>query len=121
MVLAEQEEWAAKRMCNGALVGFSKQGTAYTQVLKPWVQCALDPECITPRGSSRMNHRQDQAGLSVLVDRAFGLGPNTKGGACSTGAVAQLGVALHKDESLSREECNKLVGREVPPHKHIWY
>lgn len=124
--------WQAKRVCNGALIGFRKNGAAYAMVLEKWVQCALDPSCIIPKGSSRMNHRQDQSALSVLVDRAFGLGtpPNhdgssahgtVTGGACSVGAVGLAGVALHKDESLSADECNELVGRRLPKHKHVWY
>ena len=106
-------------MCNGALIGFTKDGAAYNMVLKPWVQCAVDPKCIIPKGSSRMNHRQDQSALSVLVDRAFGLGVD--GTHCSIGPVSQAGVVLHKDESLSVDECVTLVGRKLPKHKHVWY
>jgi hypothetical protein len=31
-----------------------------------------------------------------------------------------LGVAMHKDEVLSKEECDALVGRTLPVHRHIW-
>lgn len=32
-----------------------------------WKACALNKECIAPQGSSRKNHRQDQAVLSVIA------------------------------------------------------
>lgn len=55
-------------MCNGAVVGFSgKQNAVYEKLVVPWEECALVEECIAPRGSSRANHRQDQAALSVLM------------------------------------------------------
>jgi hypothetical protein len=31
-----------------------------------------------------------------------------------------LGVAMHKDEVLTKEECDALVGRTLPAHRHIW-
>ena len=116
---ANHSVWQSKRMCNGALIGFRKDDAAYEMVLKPWVQCAINSKCIIPKGSSRMNHRQDQSALSVLVDRAFGLGRGTAH--CSIGPVSQAGVVLHKDESLSADECAELVGRKLPKHKHVWY
>ena len=57
-----------KPMCNGAIVGFDrKHSTVYQSVVVPWAACARVRACIAPPGSSRHNHRQDQAALSVLA------------------------------------------------------
>ncbi len=37
------------------------------KLIKKWKECALIKECIAPEGSSRDNHRQDQAVLTVLA------------------------------------------------------
>jgi hypothetical protein len=42
----------------------------YRDVVQPWKACAMTKDCIAPDGSSRRNHRQDQAVLSYLVHRA---------------------------------------------------
>jgi hypothetical protein len=52
---------------NGAMVGFNLMYPGIPELLERWKQCALDVQCIAPPGSSRSNHRQDQAVLSVLV------------------------------------------------------
>jgi hypothetical protein len=62
-----------KQSCNGAVVGFVKDSPAHEHVMLPWARCALVKECIAPAGSSRSNHRQDQAALTVIVHKS-GLG-----------------------------------------------
>ena len=54
------------RNCNAAFLILFRALT-YTDLVLPWRACALDAACIAPEGSSRANHRQDQAALSVLV------------------------------------------------------
>jgi len=66
-----------KPNADATLVGFAT-GTAaaadrdalYRDIVLPWKTCALTKDCIAPPGSSRANHRQDQAVLSYLVHRA---------------------------------------------------
>jgi len=66
-----------KPNADATLVGFAI-GTAavaardavYRDIILPWKTCALVKDCIAPPGSSRANHRQDQAVLSYLVHRA---------------------------------------------------
>ncbi|XP_071853026.1 uncharacterized protein [Apostichopus japonicus] len=41
--------------------------TIQTKLMQPWLQCALEKECITPKGSSRANHRQDASAITLLV------------------------------------------------------
>jgi hypothetical protein len=54
---------------NGAIVGFNADCPWARQLSRDWKDCALSKECIAPEGSSRQNHRQDQAVLSVLYYR----------------------------------------------------
>ena len=51
--------------CNAAFLGFS--AAVYEPLVVPWLKCALNADCIAPEGSSRDNHRQDQAVLSCVV------------------------------------------------------
>lgn len=61
-------ELNTKTMCNAAIVGVSAwHATAYHQVVEPWFKCSMEKACIAPEGSSRANHRQDQAVLTVLM------------------------------------------------------
>jgi hypothetical protein len=60
-----------KTNCNAAFLIFERAATLEALV-KPWVACALTKACIAPEGSSRANHRQDQAALSLLVYRSNG-------------------------------------------------
>ncbi|KAF8979258.1 hypothetical protein BGZ46_005665, partial [Entomortierella lignicola] len=54
--------------CNGAVIAFDvKNTTVRNGIMKEWVQCSHIKECIAPEGSSRENHRQDQAALTYLV------------------------------------------------------
>jgi hypothetical protein len=58
-------------------------------VIQPWFECAMDRQCIAPDGSSRKNHRQDQAVLSYLVHR--------HGYAFATDTREELGVRCKCD------------------------
>lgn len=53
--------------CNAAMLGF---GPGSEALVSEWVQCAMDKGCITPEGSSRKDHRQDQSALGLLVARS---------------------------------------------------
>jgi hypothetical protein len=56
-----------KHNLNGACVAVNYKYAEVKKVIDNWKQCALKKECIAPEGSSRENHRQDQAALSVLA------------------------------------------------------
>jgi len=51
----------------GGIIGFSASSTARRAVLEPWVACCKIRRCITPDGSSRANHRQDQSALNLII------------------------------------------------------
>ncbi|KAF9912910.1 hypothetical protein EC991_007522 [Linnemannia zychae] len=56
--------------CNGAAMAFDvRNHTVRNGIMREWVHCARTKECIAPEGSSRANHRQDQAALTYLVKR----------------------------------------------------
>lgn len=44
--------------------------TAVNTIFKPFLQCAYTMKCITPRGSSKKNHRQEQAGITLFLHNA---------------------------------------------------
>ena len=52
---------------NGACVSANYNNINVRNVIKKWSDCAKIKDCIAPEGSSRKNHRQDQAVLSTLV------------------------------------------------------
>jgi Protein of unknown function (DUF1647) len=73
----DPRDYGERRNADATLVGFavgSASATArekvYETIVLPWKTCALAKDCIAPAGSSRKNHRQDQAVLSYLVHRA---------------------------------------------------
>jgi len=51
----------------------SRNQSFVDNIVKPGVHCSLLVECITPEGSSRANHQQDQSVLSVLIHKFGGL------------------------------------------------
>jgi hypothetical protein len=62
---------------DATLIGFATghrsadvRASVYDRIIAPWKACALAKACIAPHGSSRRNHRQDQAVLSYLIHKA---------------------------------------------------
>jgi len=51
---------------SGLCVALDYRSDRAMTLLDHWKNCALSQDCIAPPGSSRRNHRQDQAVLSVL-------------------------------------------------------
>lgn len=60
-------KFASKRNLNGAILGFDSGSIVAQDLVNSWFLCALNPECISPQGSSRTNHRQDQSAISCLA------------------------------------------------------
>jgi hypothetical protein len=54
---------------NGACIAANYRHPQVRELINQWKACALTKECIAPAGSSRQNHRQDQAVLSVLAQQ----------------------------------------------------
>ena len=86
---AVDAQWAAgKRNLNGACVAFHPHSLQALKLAKQWRDGALIKECIAPEGSSRKNHRQDQALLTVLAYK-HGLADATES--------QYLGFETHRD------------------------
>tara|TARA_B100001287_G_scaffold172968_1_gene145688 strand:+ start:5621 stop:6436 length:816 start_codon:yes stop_codon:yes gene_type:complete len=58
-----------KRNISGGIVGFAKNSDKVKDLLNLWYQSCIDESTIAPKGSSRLNHRQDQAILSVIIHK----------------------------------------------------
>jgi hypothetical protein len=56
-----------QRNLNGANVVANYNNTKAKKIIDEWRNCALNKQCIAPKGASRKNHRFDQAILSILV------------------------------------------------------
>jgi hypothetical protein len=68
---SSRREYAMMENCNGAALGFDADNPKVVDTLiQPWYDCALNKNCIAPKGSSRRNHRQDQTAISFLALRA---------------------------------------------------
>ena len=51
---------------NGACLGFDTKIDFVKDFIKEFYNCSQDKNCIAPEGSSRKNHRQDQAVFTIL-------------------------------------------------------
>jgi hypothetical protein len=77
---------------NGAVVAHQTNHTQAAELISEWAACAMERECIAPNGSSRSNHRQDQAVLSVLaIQRGF------SGKELFRNLRRPLKIAIHQD------------------------
>jgi len=55
---------------NAACISVCYKKNKVRELINRWKQCALIRDCIAPKGSSRTNHRQDQAVLSVIAHQS---------------------------------------------------
>ena len=58
--------WLNEENRNGACLGFNTNINFVKDFLLEFYNCAQTKECIFPDGSSRKNHRQDQAVFTIL-------------------------------------------------------
>ncbi len=66
--LGVEADWARdKRNRQASCVAFDPSVEPARELARRWRKGALIKDCIAPAGSNRMNHRQDQALLSVLA------------------------------------------------------
>ncbi|KAI8338598.1 hypothetical protein BC941DRAFT_423320 [Chlamydoabsidia padenii] len=87
---ANARTYARKINCNGAAIGFDTTNkTIVDDIIIPWYHCGLDKNCIAPPGSSRKNHRQDQAVLTFLAYK--------NGHGCSVAPGRFHHLQIHRD------------------------
>ncbi|CAG8494230.1 14559_t:CDS:2 [Funneliformis caledonium] len=89
--------------CNGAAIAFDTKRTQ--SLIDAWYQCALDKDCIAPPGSSRQNHRQDQALLTYFAAK--------EGRTCDQNR-AKFGFHIHDDGN-----CKKEIAKYENEHDYI--
>lgn len=92
---ADPQDYARNPNCNGAALGFDVHNqTIFNDIIQPWYECGLDKNCIAPPGSSRLNHRQDQAALTFLAYRS---------GKKCTMSPNYFKLQIHRDKSCRAE------------------
>jgi hypothetical protein len=80
-----------KTLCGG-VVGYRTDHVGAAALINQWAASALDRDCIAPAGSNRLNHRQDQAVMSVLAAQSGFTGKE------AFRALARpLNIAIHQD------------------------
>ncbi|KAF7731878.1 hypothetical protein EC973_007709 [Apophysomyces ossiformis] len=91
---ANPKDYAEKINCNGAAIGFDADNqTVVDTMILPWYECGLKKDCIAPPGSSRRNHRQDQAVLTYLAYH--------NGYSCHTAPRQFHKLQTHRDSSCA--------------------
>jgi hypothetical protein len=65
--LGIDEKHRRRQNLNAAVICFNPREPDISKLLVDWESCALDVNCISPKGSSRINHRQDQAALTTIA------------------------------------------------------
>ena len=95
------EKYFEYRNLNTAVIGLNPRLPKIAELLTEWRDCALKPECIAPAGSSRQNHRQDQAAFTVIAYKNNII--QQKRGLSSRHLWEPLGVRIHCDiENVGR-------------------
>lgn len=87
--------------CNGASVTFDTTKTQH--IIDEWFKCATVKDCIAPPGSSRVNHRQDQAILTYLT---------AKNNLYCDYKKEKLGIHTHEDRN-----CRQYISNYESTHK----
>jgi hypothetical protein len=66
----EKNEFAGRPHFAGGIQGHVYPSRYIESIVIPNAKCALDPNCIQPKGSNLGNHRFDQTSLSILAHEA---------------------------------------------------
>lgn len=72
---------------NGACIAFANS-PENKEFVERWLGCAMDKECIAPKGSSKANHRHDQSVLGILAHQS---------GLATHSPRIKLGFITHQD------------------------
>lgn len=58
-----------KRNLASGVVAVDYNHKEAVEVARDWKDCAMNEECISPKGSDKTNHRQDQAALTIIAHK----------------------------------------------------
>lgn len=95
------------RNLSACIVGFNYRNPKAIEIARRWRECALIKDCIAPVGSNRSNHRQDQAGLSIIARQVGG-----GGGLKYFTPILSYGVAMHVDYNIMKKRNEKLLAQQ---------
>ncbi|UHS57109.1 DUF1647 domain-containing protein [Agrobacterium vaccinii] len=86
----KDKEWATgKKNINGACIAIDAENEFARRIVSKWAELAQIKDVIAPLGSSRENHRQDQALLSTLLNlERFKITPRSQ---------KSLNFVIHRD------------------------
>ena len=87
--------WTDRQNRNGACIGFNTKTKFAKELLAEFYNCSRIKECIAPEGSSRANHRQDQAVFTILFYK-YMMKYNFKAYTNSHHKI-HLGYSIHND------------------------
>lgn len=65
------ETFINKKNLSSGCVGFDLENKINSEIIIKWKLMSLDEDFIKPKGSSRLNHRQDQALLTIIYHQAY--------------------------------------------------
>lgn len=83
--------------CAATIITFLPSPTS-KPIIEGWLDCAMNKDCIAPKGSDRMNSRQDQSALTILsATLENGKGEWYKSCTMSSRQLRELsGVSFHR-------------------------
>ena len=102
--------------CNGAFSAHLYGSPKFTNITEKWLQCSLDKSCVCPAGSSRANHRQDQAALTLLAINDGYSCAHRK--VVSAHGLRHHDLILEKHGIISAEKSDKTTKSEDPFCSH---
>jgi hypothetical protein len=82
---------------SAAAIGFSGQNIEAKEILENWFICSSDKSIIAPEGSSRLNHRQDQSILTLIILQNSSINWNIRKQISRNNDIAFYNVLIHQD------------------------
>lgn len=82
---------------SAAAIGFSRLSHEARGVLEKWLSCSKDKTIIAPEGSSRVNHRQDQAILTLIILENYKMNGRIRKQIARNNDIAFYNFLIHQD------------------------
>jgi hypothetical protein len=82
---------------SAAAIGFSSLSKEAARVLEKWLFCSKDKAIIAPKGSSRVNHRQDQAILTLIILENYKMNARIRKQIASNNDLSFYNFLIHQD------------------------
>ena len=95
-------------MCAGGIQGYRNDSAAVTDVLEATISCALNQDCIAPKGSNQGNHRFDQSAFSIQMSRGMYR--------CHSSWLFRAYLEPHRIKEADTYDVGSLFSRCAPTH-----